>query len=91
MKWKKLNKSIAVLYKNVFYVGLFENVTFVLIKRSEVENIIYSTEATERRSLQSFSSIKKNNNNWKHGLSRLKGNLYRQIQNKTFYKIRSSK
>lgn len=91
MKWKKLNKSIAVLYKNVFYVGLFENVTFVLIKRSEVENIKYSTEATERRSLQSFSSIKKNNNNWKHGLSRLKGNLYRQIQNKTFYKIRSSK
>lgn len=91
MKWKKLNKSIAVLYKNVFYVGHFENVTLVLIKRSEVENIKYSTEATEQRSLQSFSSIKKNNNNWKHGLSRLKGNLYRQIQNKTFYKIRSSK
>lgn len=91
MKWKKLNKSINVLYKTVFYVGHFENVTFVLIKRSEVENIKYSTEATEQRSLQSFSSIKKNNNNWKHGLSRLKGNLYRQIQNKTFYKIRSSK
>lgn len=88
MKWKKLNKSINVLYKTVFYVGHFENVTLVLIKRSEVENIKYSTEATERRSLQSFSSIKKNNNNWKHGLSRLKGNLYRQIQNKTFYKIR---
>lgn len=91
MKWKKLNKSINVLYKTVFYVGHFENVTLVLIKRSEVENIKYSTEATEQRSLQSFSSIKKNNNNWKHGLSRLKGNLYRQIQNKTFYKIRSSK
>lgn len=91
MKWKKLNKSINVLYKTVFYVGHFENVTLVLIKRSEVENIKYSTEATERRSLQSFSSIKKNNNNWKHGLSRLKGYLYRQIQNKTFYKIRSSK
>lgn len=88
MKWKKLNKSINVLYKTVFYVGHFENVTLVLIKRSEVENIKYSTEATEQRSLQSFSSIKKNNNNWKHGLSRLKGNLYRQIQNKTFYKIR---
>lgn len=91
MKWKKLNKSIAVLYKNVFYVGHFENVTLVLIKRSEVENIKYSMEATEQRSLQSFSSIKKNNKNWKHGLFRLKGNLYRQIQNKTFYKIRSSK
>lgn len=47
----------------MFYIGHFENVTLVLIKRSEVENIKYSTEATERRSLQSFSSIKKNNNN----------------------------
>ena len=45
---KRINKSIAVLYENVFYVGHFENVTLALnLKLNKILNILREPRTTE--------------------------------------------